>query len=79
MATLTNATIATIRGQLHLTVADGEPIFLGSIEIPIEASPGINQTTGNLTLTAKPNMREVREAIEEIFGQAPGNAEVIEP
>ena len=47
-----NPEIATLRGQLTLTIGDTPAVNLGYIDIPISATP---------------NMREVRELIEQVF------------
>lgn len=62
--------VATIRGRLQLVIADGDPIDMGSIEIPITAQPTTTGAAGELILSAKPNMREVREFVEVVFGNA---------
>ncbi|WP_136057272.1 hypothetical protein [Microbacterium sp. K24] len=59
--------IATIRGALLLQVGEGAPVNLGNIEIPITASATTNGQ-GELVLSAKPNMREVRDFVEAVFG-----------
>ncbi|MDR6142062.1 hypothetical protein QE375_001616 [Microbacterium foliorum] len=59
--------IATVRGRLLLQVGEGEPVNLGVIEIPITATTDTNGS-GELVLSAKPNMREVREFVEVVFG-----------
>ena len=46
-------TIATVTGKLTLTIADSPAIDLGN--------------DGELVLTATPNMRQVREFIEQVF------------
>lgn len=62
------ALIATVKGKLSLTIGDSEPIHLGDLEIPIEAAPGTER--GELVLRAKPNMGEVRDFVEQVFGAA---------
>lgn len=44
--------VTTLRGQLTLTIGDTPAVNLGYIDIPISATP---------------NMREVRELIEQVF------------
>lgn len=64
------STITTVAGRLTITIAGSEAIDLGALHIPIEVSPVVNSTTGGLVLTAKPNMKEVRETIQAIFDRA---------
>ena len=47
-----NPEIAILRGQLTLNIGDTPAVNLGYIDIPISATP---------------NMREVRELIEQVF------------
>ena len=59
--------IATIKGQLHLTVVGSEPINLGHIEIPVKSTTvGSDNMTLNLKLTA--DLAQVREYVEQVFG-----------
>ena len=58
--------IATVRGELTLKIGDAEAVSLGYLSIPIETETSID-ATGQLQLTATPNMREVRELINEVF------------
>ena len=59
--------IATIKGQLHLTVVGSEPINLGYIEIPVKSTNvGSDNMTLNLKLTA--DLAQVREYVEHVFG-----------
>lgn len=64
------ARIATVEGKLELRIGDAEPISLGRVTIPIEATAERTGTDGSLILTATPNMREVREFIEQVFHRA---------
>lgn len=59
-------TIATVTGKLTLTIADSPAIDLGNIKIPISAKTNL-RNDGELVLTATPNMRQVREFIEQAF------------
>ena len=59
-------TIATVTGKLTLTIADSPAIDLGNIKIPISAKTNL-RNDGELVLTATPNMRQVREFIEQVF------------
>jgi len=59
-------TIATVTGKLTLTIADSPAIDLGNIKIPISAQT-VLRNDGSLVLTATPNMRQVREFIEQAF------------
>ena len=59
-------TIATVTGKLTLTIADSPAIDLGNIKIPISAKTNLHND-GELVLTATPNMRQVRELIEQAF------------
>ena len=59
-------TIATVTGKLTLTIADSPAIDLGNIEIPISVKTNL-RNDGELVLTATPNMRQVREFIEQVF------------
>ena len=73
------ATIATVRGELTLTIAGTEAVSLGFVDIPIEVvthPAGIADLDahGALVLKATPNMREVRELIEQVFA-AEGRAD----
>jgi hypothetical protein len=61
------ALVATVKGRLQLVIGDGEPIELGGIEIPVTAE-SVGKTSGELMLKATPNMREVREFFEQVFG-----------
>ena len=61
------AKIAEVTGTLHLTISGGEPIALGSVQIPITATTGLSPS-GELILSAAPNFREVKELIEQVFG-----------
>lgn len=60
------ARIATVTGRLLLAVGDGEPVELGQLTIPIEATASVDNR-GELVLSAKPNMREVRDFVEAVF------------
>ena len=55
--------IATLRGQLTLTIGDTPAVNRGYIDIPISATTELNGR-GEQVLRATPNMREVRELIE---------------
>ena len=61
-----NPEIATLRGQLTLTIGDTPAVNLGYIDIPISAATELNGR-GELVLKATPNMREVRELIKQMF------------
>ena len=66
------ARVATVRGELTLKISGAEAVTLGWLEIPIEVvtqPEGIADLDagGNLVLRATPNMREVRELIEQVF------------
>ena len=61
-----NPEITTLRGQLTLTIGDTPAVNLGYIDIPISATTELNGQ-GELVLKATPNMREVRELIEQVF------------
>ena len=58
--------ITTLRGQLTLTIGDTPAVNLGYIDIPISAATELNGR-GELVLKATPNMRGVRELIEQVF------------
>ena len=59
--------IATIKGQLHLTVVGSEPINLGYIAIPVKSTNvGSDNMTLNLKLTA--DLARVRDYVEQVFG-----------
>ena len=60
------STIATVTGKLTLTIAGGPAVDLGTIAIPISAKT-VLRNDGELILTATPNMRHVREFIEQVF------------
>jgi hypothetical protein len=61
-----NPEITTLRGQLTLTISDTPAVNLGCIDIPISATTELN-VRGELVLKATPNMREVRELVEQVF------------
>lgn len=59
------STIATITGKLTLVIADGTSVDLGDITLPIIGRTVLRN--GELCLVASPNMRELRELIEQAF------------
>lgn len=60
-----NPEIAILRGQLTLNIGDTPAVNLGYIDIPISATTELNGR--GEVLKATPNMREVRELIEQVF------------
>lgn len=59
--------VAVVKGRLQLVIGQGDPIDMGELMIPVTAE-SVGKTSGELMLKATPNMREVREFFEQVFG-----------
>ena len=69
-------TLTTVRGELQLVIAGGDPISIGRIDIPIEVATHTD-THGNLLIRTATPIHEVREFVEQVFQRpAEGAAEV---